>query len=193
MKCKQVRLVTISQRNETARYGVLLVLRKPFGIFLFCIVLLTACEEPAAVVSGTLIANAVIHSGSGSEPFHGAVRIDGNRITEIGNFEALEREMVIDAGGLALAPGFVAMQGYYDSDVAKAIYEMTGLPAISESDEGRGRIRTGYFADLVLFDPNSIEEEATMRDATAPPVRISKVWVNGILVIDNGVSSIIHH
>jgi N-acyl-D-aspartate/D-glutamate deacylase len=193
MKCKQVRLVTISQRNETTRYGVLLVLRKPFGIFLFCIVLLTACEEPAAVVSGTLIANAVIHSGSGSEPFHGAVRIDGNRITEIGNFEALEREMVIDAGGLALAPGFVAMQGYYDSDVAKAIYEMTGLPAISESDEGRGRIRTGYFADLVLFDPNSIEEEATMRDATSPPVRISKVWVNGVLVIENGVSIIIHH
>ena len=101
--------------------------------------------------------------------------------------------MVIDAGGLALAPGFIAMQGYYDSDVAKAIYEMTGLPAISESDESRGRIRTGYFADLVLFDPNSIEGEATMRDATAPPVRISKVWVNGVLVFDNGVSIIVHH
>lgn len=176
-----------------ARDGDLRVLRKPFGIFLFWLVLLTACEEPAPVVSGTLIANALIHSGSGSEPFRGAVRIDGNRITEIGDFEALEREMVIDAGGLALAPGFIAMQGYYDSDVAKAIYEMTGLPAISEGDEARGRIRTGYFADLVLFDPNSMEAEATMQDATTPPVRISKVWVNGVLVIDNGVSIIVHH
>ena len=193
MKRKPVRLVTISQRNEMARYGVLRVLRKPFGIFLFCIVLFTACEEPAAVVSTTLIANAMIHSSSGSEPFHGALRIDGNRIIEIGDFEALEREVVINADGLALAPGFVAMQGYYDSAVAKAIYEMTGLPAMSDSDEGRGRIRTGYFADLVLFYPDSTGVEASMQGATAPPVRISKVWVDGVLVIDEGVSIIVHH
>ena len=122
MKRKQVRLVTISQRNETARYGVLRVLRKPIVVFLSCIVLLAACEEPAPVISSTLIANAMIYSRSGSEPFHGAIRIDGDRIAEIGDFEALEGETVIDAGGLALAPGFIAMQGYYDSDAANAIY-----------------------------------------------------------------------
>ena len=187
MKRNPVRLVTISQRNDMTRDGVLRVLRKPLSIFLFfCIVVLTACEEPAPVVSSTLIANAMIHSSSGSEPFHGALRIDGDRIIEIGNFEALEGETVIDAGGLALAPGFVAMQDYYDSDVANAIYKMTGLPARSAGDEGPVRIRTGYFADLVLFDPGKLEDEAAMQDSTALPVNVNKVWVSGVLVFDSG-------
>jgi len=106
-------------------------------------------------------------------------------IIEIGNFEALEGEAVVDAGGLALAPGFVAMQDYYDHDVAKAIYKMTGLPAAAEGTEDRGRIRTGYIADLVLFDPATIEGEADMQDLTVLPVRVDKVWVSGVLVFDN--------
>jgi len=161
------------------------VLRKSGNIFLFCIVLLAACEEPIPIVSSTLITNAMIHSSSGSEPFHGSIRIDGGRIIEIGNFEALEGEAVVDAGGLALAPGFVAMQDYYDHDVAKAIYKMTGLPAAAEGTEDRGRIRTGYIADLVLFDPATIEGEADMQDLTVLPVRVDKVWVSGVLVFDN--------
>jgi N-acyl-D-amino-acid deacylase len=81
---------------------------------LACIVLLSACEEPAPVVSSTLITNAVIHNGSGGEAFDAAVRIDGDRIIEIGNFEPLEGETVIDAGGLVLAPGFIDTHSHHD-------------------------------------------------------------------------------
>ena len=84
---------------------------------LACIVLLSACEEPAPVVSSTLITNAVIHNGSGGEAFDAAVRIDGNRIIEIGNFGPLEGETVIDAGGLVLAPGFIDTHSHHDENL----------------------------------------------------------------------------
>ena len=168
------------------RYGVSRVLQKPISVLLFCVVFLVGCEEPAPVVTSTLIVNAMIHNSSGSEPFHGTVRIDAGRIVEIGDFEVLAGETVIDAGGLALAPGFIAMQGYYDSDVAEAIYAMTGLPGASPGVEDRGRIRTGNIADFVLFDPDTTGEELTMQDPAVIPVRLDKIWVSGVLVFDNG-------
>ena len=51
-----------------------------------------ACSKPAPDVTSTIIINAQIHNGSGGDPFHGAVRIGGDRIVEIGEFEALEGE-----------------------------------------------------------------------------------------------------
>lgn len=95
------------------------MLQKPITIILFSAALLAACDEPTPVVTSTLITNAVIHNGSGSEPFHGAVRIDGDRIIEIGNFEALEGELVVDAGGLVLAPGFIDTHSHHDSGMAE--------------------------------------------------------------------------
>ena len=80
---------------------------------------LAACGEPVPVVTSTLITNAVIHNGSGSDPFHGAVRIDGDRIIEIGDFDALEGESVIDAGGLVLAPGFIDTHSHHDRSLAE--------------------------------------------------------------------------
>lgn len=78
---------------------------------------LAACSDTTPVVTSTLITNAVVHDGSGSEPQHAAVRIDGDRIIEIGQIEALAGEIVIDAGGLALAPGFIDTHSHHDSDL----------------------------------------------------------------------------
>ena len=190
MKRNWVRLVTISQGNEMTRYGVLRVQKKLFIILVFVLALLGACEEPAPVVGSTLITNAIIHNGSGSEAFHGAVRIDGDRIIEIGEFDALPGETVINAGGLILAPKFIDVHIGQGEDfrllpMAEAVYKMTALPAASLGIENRGRIRTGYFADLVLFDPNTVEDEISLQDSTSLPIRIEKIWVNGVLTFDN--------
>jgi len=88
--------------------------KKAITLILICITLIAACEEPAPVVTSTLITNAVIHNGSSSEAFHAAVRIDGDRIIEIGNFAPLEGETTIDAGGLVLAPGFIDTHSHHD-------------------------------------------------------------------------------
>lgn len=68
----------------------------------------------------------------------------------------------------------------------EAIYKMTGLSAAAMGIANRGRIETGFYADLVLFDPQVIEDRATMQDSTALSDGIHKVWVNGVLAFDNG-------
>ena len=64
---------------------------------------------------------------------------------------------------------------------AQAIHKMTGMPAGRFGIAGRGLIREGYFADLVLFDPAKIIDRATFSDPKRPSAGIEGVWVNGAL------------
>lgn len=64
--------------------------------------------------------------------------------------------------------------------LAEAIYKMTGMPAQRFGLEGRGLIREGYFADLVLFDPAAIRDTATFSEPVQPAEGIARVWVNGV-------------
>ena len=68
----------------------------------------------------------------------------------------------------------------------EAIYKMTGRAAASMGIIDRGRIEAGYYADLVLFDPDTVIDRATMREPTRQSVGIQQVWVNGVLAFENG-------
>jgi N-acyl-D-amino-acid deacylase len=63
----------------------------------------------------------------------------------------------------------------------QAIHKMTGMPAQRFGLSGRGLIRKGYAADLVLFDPETILDTATFSDPIQPAKGIAAVWVNGTL------------
>jgi N-acyl-D-aspartate/D-glutamate deacylase len=81
---------------------------------------------------------------------------------------------------------FPRVLGRYSRDeklfsLPEAIHKMTGLPAQRFSLAGRGLIREGYFADLVLFDPVTIIDTATFDDPVRPAHGINAVWVNGVL------------
>jgi len=91
--------------------------QKSIAVIVLCIAVLTACGDSTSLATSTLITNAVIYDGSGSEPVHAALRMDGDRIIEIGKIEALDGETVIDARGLALAPGFIDTHSHHDSDL----------------------------------------------------------------------------
>jgi N-acyl-D-amino-acid deacylase len=67
-----------------------------------------------------------------------------------------------------------------------AIHKMTGLPAHQLGLKDRGRIAQGYVADLVLFDPAVVIDQATIDAPEAPPLGIPAVMVSGEWVIDNG-------
>jgi N-acyl-D-amino-acid deacylase len=64
----------------------------------------------------------------------------------------------------------------------QGVYKMTGLAAKHLGITDRGTIAEGMSADLVLFDPATIIDRATMQNPTAMSAGIEKVWVNGKLV-----------
>ena len=67
-----------------------------------------------------------------------------------------------------------------------AIRSMSGLPAQILGLRDRGLIRTGYWADLVIFDPATIADKATFTEPHQYPTGIPTVFVNGVAVVDDG-------
>lgn len=70
-----------------------------------------------------------------------------------------------------------------------AIRKMTSLPANRLKLFDRGRIAPGMAADLVVFDPDRIQDTATFAKPLSFPVGIGYVLVNGKIVVDGGQST----
>lgn len=86
---------------------------------------------------------------------------------------------------------FTRVLGHYSRSLQMlplclAIHKMTALPASRFKLSKRGQIKPGYYADLVLFDPNTVSDSATYLAPTTPAQGIKKVWVNGILSFEEG-------
>ena len=62
-----------------------------------------------------------------------------------------------------------------------AVHKMTGMPAQRFGLAGRGMIREGYCADLVLFDAEKIIDTATYSNPVNAARGIEAIWVNGVL------------
>lgn len=67
-----------------------------------------------------------------------------------------------------------------------AVRRMTSLPAQRFRIEDRGLIRTGFAADIVIFDENKISDKATFEKPHAYSEGIDYVLVNGTIVLENG-------
>ena len=68
----------------------------------------------------------------------------------------------------------------------EAVRRMTTLPASILSISRRGKIQTGYFADLAIFDPNTIQDHATFEAPHQLATGMQYVFVNGTMVLDQG-------
>ncbi len=64
-----------------------------------------------------------------------------------------------------------------------AIRKMTSLPATSYRLRDRGVVREGAWADLIVFDPNTVQEVATFKDPHHYATGFAHVFVNGIEVV----------
>jgi N-acyl-D-amino-acid deacylase len=67
-----------------------------------------------------------------------------------------------------------------------AVHKMTGMPAARLRFRDRGLLRPGYAADVTVFDPATVKDEATFIDPHRYPVGIPYVVINGALAVDGG-------
>ncbi|MBV8951539.1 MAG: amidohydrolase family protein, partial [Actinobacteria bacterium] len=86
---------------------------------------------------------------------------------------------------------FARVLGHYARDVGvlpleAAVHRMTGMPAAKFGLAGRGAVAPGAAADLVLFDPATIEDVATYDAPRRYPAGVVAVWVNGTCVMRDG-------
>ena len=70
--------------------------------------------------------------------------------------------------------------------LSEAVSKMTGKTARWMGIAERGEIKPGYFADLVLFNPDTIADNTTIKDTARRPTGIEKVFINGELVVEEG-------
>ena len=63
----------------------------------------------------------------------------------------------------------------------QAIHKMTAMPARRFGLSQRGVIVENYWADLVLFNPDTVQDTATFANPIRPARGIERVWVNGAL------------
>lgn len=67
-----------------------------------------------------------------------------------------------------------------------AVAKLTSVAARRFGLKDRGELRAGAFADLVVFDPQTVTDRATYEDPQQPPVGIEQVFVNGTQIVAQG-------
>jgi N-acyl-D-amino-acid deacylase len=94
--------------------------------------------------------------------------------------------------------------GHYVRDehllpLEQAIRKITSLPAQRERLRDRGLLKEGYFADITIFDPATIQDKATYEHSTELSQGVKYVLVNGQLEYDDGhltgatAGTVLHH
>jgi N-acyl-D-amino-acid deacylase len=108
-----------------------------------------------------------------------------------------------DSGVIAFGDGVPHPRGYGDNarvlgtyvrarhviSLEEAVRKMTSLPAGHFRLGNRGIVKTGYAADLVVFDPSRVGDTATFEAPHSYATGIPYVVVNGVLVVKNGAQT----
>lgn len=71
----------------------------------------------------------------------------------------------------------------------EAIRKLSALPAANLSLQRRGQLKAGYFANVVVFDPATIQDHATYEKPHQLATGVDYVWVNGILALKQGIAT----
>jgi dihydroorotase/N-acyl-D-amino-acid deacylase len=69
----------------------------------------------------------------------------------------------------------------------EAVRKMTGMPAARVGLKDRGVLRAGAYADITIFNPQTVQDRSTFEEPNQYPQGIPFVIINGQLSVDNGV------
>ena len=126
----------------------------------------------------------------------GGASVVGHAMTEADMREFFVQPwvMVASDGGIGMrhprsSGTFPRVLGHYVREanwvtLPEAVRKMTSLPAARIGLKDRGVIRAGMKADLVLFDPLKVIDQATFPEPAKLSTGVAQVWVNGQVVWD---------
>lgn len=150
--------------------------------------------ERTTAVGAQLVVDAV-RNGGASAIFHAMDAGDVDRIMS-------HPQTMIASDGRLTRPGighphprwygtFPRVLGHFVRErglmpLETAVHKMTGMPAARMGLTDRGVIEEGAYADLVIFDPTTVIDQATFTDPHQYPVGIDYVLVNGQFAVDAG-------
>jgi len=92
---------------------------------------------------------------------------------------------------------FVRVLGKYARDektltLPEAVRKLSAQPAHNLGLHDRGLLKTGYFADVVVFDPKTVSDHATFEKPQQLATGVEQVVVNGQLVLKDGEATGAH-
>ena len=109
------------------------------GVFLTTLsALLAQNRSPSAAATDfdVIIKGGTVYDGTGAEPKHVDVAIRADRIAGVGDFEAAKAKGLVDANGLAVAPGFINMLSWSNE-------------SLIEDGRSQGEIRQGVTTEIM--------------------------------------------
>ena len=86
---------------------------------------------------------------------------------------------------------FIRVLGKYSRDekvlpLQQAVYQLSKLPATNLKLQKRGELKVGNYADIVIFDPNAVKDNATFAKPHQYASGVIDVFVNGAQVLKDG-------
>jgi N-acyl-D-amino-acid deacylase len=71
----------------------------------------------------------------------------------------------------------------------QAVRKLSALPAQNLSIKDRGMLRKGYFADVVIFDPRTVQDHSTYERPHQLASGVDEVWINGVQALHAGAAT----
>jgi N-acyl-D-amino-acid deacylase len=107
-----------------------------------------------------VIVNATIVDGSGAPPRPGSVRIVGDRIVAVGQLRPAPGDRIVDAGGQAIAPGFVDTHSHHDRGLTRGRDALAlvsqGVTTIVVGQDGGSRMPLADFFGTLERTPPAV-------------------------------------
>ena len=116
------------------------------------------------------------------------IATDGSGFPLEANFQSYTSHTLVHPRCFGSAPRFLrwSLSGKHGVSIEEAVYKLTELPARIMGLVGRGILAVGTKADVVIFNPATVADTATLQNPYQSPQGIEHVFVNGVLSVAEG-------